>query len=601
MTSAHEVVDMSDTSAEHQRGALRYTNLLLALVIGCVVPLVIARQHGALNIPRSDDWSYLRTLFRWSETGRWDFNGWVSMTLVGQVVLTRPVVEIFGASIAAVRVFTACLGAVGIFATFGTARMLGVRAERAGLIALCVAATPLWGSLVNTYMTDVPAFTFQACAMWCAVRAMRTQRISSKWLVAAVMIGVYAVAIRQYAGVTLVAILAIGLWHAHREDRLAKATMWLITGAAGVACATIVAVAGTIPNPQTLSPTIPNASSVQIAFESAGGFARMAGLFLLPLIVLANPIGLVRSARATDRQLASVMGSGAALILAFSYFLNPNVPFVGNYFARQGVLADDIVRGTRPDVIPSVVFHLLAVVGSLSALILVMAMVPFAAKCRHHYRTRTRVPIDGATAILGLSLVGLFAAYELAIMVNFPLFDRYFIPAIPVIAMLFVQSTQRHQLQINREHTEVVRPRGATSVRLGAVAAMTALVAVGWIYTDESASYDGARWKAGVGALRAGYTVADINAGYEWVGFRLDRSPPFRLITKPEAFRRATAKRYLNGLCVSVVISDSATPKNVVAQATSNGIWRDPVTVYARRLADTACARGPAAGRGIQP
>lgn len=592
----------ADSDAAHPRRALQYTNLLLAVLIGCVVPLVIARQHGALNIPRSDDWSYLRTLFRWSETGRWDFNGWVSMTLVGQIVLTRPVVEIFGASIAAVRVFTACLGALGLVATFGTARMLGVRAERAGLIALCVAATPLWGSLVNTYMTDVPAFALQACAMWCAVRAMRTRRISIAWLVVAVMMGVYAVAIRQYAGVTLVAILAIGTWLAHRENRLSKTTMWFITGAAGAACAAIVAVAGAIPNPQTLSPTIPNASSVQIAFESAGGFARMAGLFLLPLIVLANPMGLVRAARATDRQLASLMGSGAALILAFSYFLNPNVPFVGNYFARQGVLADDIVRGTRPDVIPSVVFDLLAIIGSLSALILVMAMVPFVARCRHHCRAKTRAPADGATAMLGLSLIGLFAAYELAIMVNFPLFDRYFIPAIPLIAMLFVQATQRPQmLSTQPERAARVQPRVATGARFGAVAAMIALAAVGWIYTDESASYDGARWKAGMGALQAGYTFADINAGYEWVGFRLDRSPPFRLIAKPEAFRRATAKRYLKGLCVSVVISDRGKPKNVVAQATSEGIWRDPVTVYARRLPDTACARGLAAERRLRP
>ena len=58
---------------------------------GLVLPLVIARHYGALGAARGDDWSYLVTLFRWVDTGRLEFNNWVSMSLLGQLLLAAPV------------------------------------------------------------------------------------------------------------------------------------------------------------------------------------------------------------------------------------------------------------------------------------------------------------------------------------------------------------------------------------------------------------------------------------------------------------------------------------------------------------------------------
>ena len=63
----------------------------LTLLAGAVVPLLVAARSGALGIPRSDDWSYLLSLFRWVDTGRLSYNNWAGMTLVGQLVLAVPV------------------------------------------------------------------------------------------------------------------------------------------------------------------------------------------------------------------------------------------------------------------------------------------------------------------------------------------------------------------------------------------------------------------------------------------------------------------------------------------------------------------------------
>ena len=61
----------------------------LLAVIGVALPVAVASRYGALGIPRSDDWSYLLTMYRWLEDGKLTFNGWVSMTLIGQVAHRR--------------------------------------------------------------------------------------------------------------------------------------------------------------------------------------------------------------------------------------------------------------------------------------------------------------------------------------------------------------------------------------------------------------------------------------------------------------------------------------------------------------------------------
>ena len=49
----------------------RRASWIIALLglLGVVLPVLIASHYGAMGIPRSDDWSYLLTLFRWVDSG----------------------------------------------------------------------------------------------------------------------------------------------------------------------------------------------------------------------------------------------------------------------------------------------------------------------------------------------------------------------------------------------------------------------------------------------------------------------------------------------------------------------------------------------------
>ncbi|HEY1737248.1 MAG TPA: glycosyltransferase family 39 protein, partial [Acidimicrobiia bacterium] len=187
----------------------------LLAVVGAVVPLWIAHHYGALETPRSDDWSYLRTLFTWRDTGHWDFNHWVSMTLIGQLLLARGVIAFAGNSILAVRIMVAALGVVGLWAIVPTARALGLPRRDGVLVALTMAACPLWGPLAPTFMTDVPAFAVQMVALAFAIVGLRRRQVSLGYFAASLAVSYWAISIRQYAIVPAIAIVlvyAIGAW-----------------------------------------------------------------------------------------------------------------------------------------------------------------------------------------------------------------------------------------------------------------------------------------------------------------------------------------------------------------------------------------------------
>ncbi len=106
----------ADTEAAPNPSGATIAAYVGLFAVAVVAPLVVAAHYGALDIPRSDDWSYLLTLFRLVDHGVLGFNNWVSMTLVGQLALAAPIALVFPRSITAVHVATALLGFVGLVA-----------------------------------------------------------------------------------------------------------------------------------------------------------------------------------------------------------------------------------------------------------------------------------------------------------------------------------------------------------------------------------------------------------------------------------------------------------------------------------------------------
>jgi hypothetical protein len=545
--------------------------VVLLAFLGIAVPVAIASHYGALGIPRSDDWSYLLTMYRWIEDGQLTFNGWVSMTLMGQVLMAAPIALVAGRNITLVQLFTATLGLVGLLAVVWIGRQLVRPAWWAVFVAATIAAGPLWGPLAPTFMTDVPAFTLQMLSLAAAIVAFRARPLSLRWLIVSVALGFVGVSIRQYAVIPVIAILVVaaGSLLPTRDWRRLRA-VGAIAGVFFVATIALLAWWSGLPDSKSLTPTVPDAHLVSALLIKDAGFVRLTGLLLLPVIVLAGPVLIARRAWEASRQLTGVLTVGMAAWLAVMYARVPRTPFVGNYVAREGVLSIDVLGGNRPDVIPGALFDLLVLVGSAAGILVVLAAVPFLVELPRRWRERDLAPHDPTVAVLGWVVAGFATAYSLAIVTGLPVYDRYALPVLPLIAFLVLRSTR---LDGRAETTVQWR-------RIGAGAAIALMFVLGLAFTTDSASFDGARWEVAERATARGYKPLQVGGGFEWLSYHREHGPLYRW---DHATDRPVKLKQYTPPCVNVLVNPDRRSPRIVAEVTSSALTRGGVPMVAVR------------------
>jgi hypothetical protein len=550
-------------------------------VLAVALPLLVTAHYGALRVPRSDAWSYLDSLFRWADGGRLTYNNWASMTLIGQLLLALPVAKVFTDSILAIDVFVAILGGIGLVATAAVGRRLGLPVGACVLVVATIALGPLWGPLATNFMTDVPAFAVQTVALWIGVRAYKPSGLSRGLLVLAVAVALLGVAVRQYAAVTLVALLATAAWHtiATRDDRGRRVVIGAVIGSAVVGVVMYLWWKQ-VPDRLVLNPRVPSSASIERAVSSAGGFLRLTALLLLPVIVWANPVAIVRRARAADEMLSRWFAAVTVAVLAVAYLVDSSRPFVGNYVDRRGVLSDDIIHGTRPLVMSSVLFDALVVVASIGAVVLTLAMVPWVTERLPQWRERRVELGDPVVLLVGSSIALTAIGLELAILVRLPIFDRYALGAIPLVGLLLLRSVRVRAATPAADASTGARRSTSNALLAWTAVALVAIAGLGVTFTAESASYDAARWRVAQAAVAAGYSPRDVDAGYEWGGWVRGVAPPY-LPADTASIRLDKKRRYLAGTCLNVIVGPRTRPANAVAAMRAVGPLRRPVFVAA--------------------
>ncbi len=559
---------------------------LTSVVVAVALPVVVAQKFGALNLVRSDDWSYIRALFEWNQHGNIDFNGWVSMTLVGQLILARPVVAAFGDSVTSLHIFDAVVGWVGVIGVVALARCASIGKFASLILGIVIAASPMWSTLAPTFMTDVPSFTFCALALALAARALTGTTRSTQWLVASLFCAVVAISVRQYAIVVLGAIfLTFLLLDFAKRPAVPRRTLLLFAAGSIGAVGIILLWWAGVPNRLSLEPQTPTVSSFREAFTSAGGFLRLVSLLLFPVIILARPSGLVRRGKELS---ATVLYSVLALVMMFlaaTYALDSEHPFVGNYVDRRGALGDLIIHGERPYVMPRFAFDALVLVASVTAIVIALTCIPCALQVLERIRSRAFLDrIDPITLLLASMVGGMFIVHEVAIVLGYPIFDRYLLPAIGPLGILVLRSGRGGS-------SDASLLRGRATAAAGVVA-MLVLGGLGIAFAQESASFDAARWKAAELAVDAGFATQDVYAGYEWRGAQTGKSPGFHTSV---AERQRHRELYFEGVCVETkVVSRGLMPRvggRIIAVVPTHGWLRKDAWIVAS-VTNRACASG---------
>lgn len=166
---------------------------IVSLTIAWVIAAAVVNPLG--NFPLNDDFSFARSVFNLSELGVLEFDKWLDMTIITQVLWGAGVSEIFGFSFTALRLsvlFLSLLSAIGIYLISSD---LGASKNISALAALSVGFSPIFFSLSYTFMSDVPFFT---CCVWSIFfynRAFSSGKIS--WIVWGSLLALAATFIRQ--------------------------------------------------------------------------------------------------------------------------------------------------------------------------------------------------------------------------------------------------------------------------------------------------------------------------------------------------------------------------------------------------------------------
>ncbi len=476
------------------------------IAIGLILPLWIARSQGALGVARGDDWSYLVTLFRWVDTGRMEFNNWVSMSLVGQLWIAAPIAAIWGHAITIVQIQTAFLGATGLLCVLWLSRRLGLSWGLAALAGLTISASPLWMVLSTTYMTDVPSFTFSLAGLLIATVALQRRPVSMPLVLLSIVVATYSVLIRQYAVVPLIAIVIAGFLATTSTKRKPATIALVITCAISLITIIIFFIWWShVPGPKSIAPHIPNGRQIRTAFIKGAGFARLGGLLLAPVLIYAGPVRIIKRSYDSSKVLSVLLIVFAIIWQAVTATKYLSAQFVGNYVIRDGALSIAVLPGKRPDVIPGPLWNLGVVASSILAVALLVAIVPSIVELWSKIRDRRLLKSDPVTSMLGLTIAGFISAYSIAMMTGVQVYDRYALPAIPIIAVLLLRAVDQRP---RRSH--VVCTSGA----------LIALLAIGTSFAIDSASFDAGRWRlADQIAIANGWRPIQVNGGFEWVNF----------------------------------------------------------------------------------
>jgi hypothetical protein len=165
----------------------------LALTALWLVAVLIVNPRG--DFPLNDDWAASRSVKQLVEHGVYQPTGWMAMTLIIHVFWGALFCIPHGFSFMAVRISTLVLSLVGVLGVYVLIRQLDRPRWLAMFCALTLCFNPVYFSLSNTFMTDVPFTAWEILACLFFVRYLQMEKNFD--LCIAATLAIVALLIRQ--------------------------------------------------------------------------------------------------------------------------------------------------------------------------------------------------------------------------------------------------------------------------------------------------------------------------------------------------------------------------------------------------------------------
>ena len=477
------------------------------IAAGAILPLVTSAVAGTLEIPRNDDWSYRRIAVALASTGRLEMDGAAETMLVGQVVLTQPLLWLSDGDAWAFTVagFGFAIGA--IVGAYVLARQI-LPPARAGLAALLLALFPGYLAYATSYMNDVPALAAQFLTVGLGAVALSRRPIHYGWLVAAAVVGCLAFSMRHFALAAPAVILVAAICAEPKSVRT-----W------GIALATAAVAMGL----QLFRSSLPGQlgevdRNLLVALRLPSAVVTVS-LVVVPAAIVGAAISAKRW-RPRDLAIGALVGLGLAAVPVGQWLWAGTFPaaLLRNLVTQWGAPERFYVTGGRPILFPDAVW---TAVNLLALVAVVIVAAVAAGVAGVHLRARDR-SLAGLVRSAGsprgaITLFTLLAAGGLAVFgLFFNVYDRYLWPIVPPLAALLMVDSPAAVPSVGAP----VEPAHLTRrVWAAALVGCVLLAAFALPFMANSHAFDAARWQAGERLVASGVPPNTIDAGYEWVGF----------------------------------------------------------------------------------
>ncbi len=467
-----------------------------ALLLVTGIAVAFTRPFGEFAV--NDDWIFARAVHDF-RMDAFRLDPFIVPVFMGQLLYATGLVSVFGFSFTLLHLSALLIGVVGIVCLY---RLLSVRqgVVVALISSLAVFFHPLFYNLSFSFMTDVPALSFAMIGLFFYWRWWESPRLGWLWL--AQFFALYGACIRQnYAAVFAASALLLLLQPERRKG--------LHGFVFGFLPATLVMV-GVYFFLQGRGWWPTNIISFHI-FEDTSVLAKHVrtqlffiwqylALFLLPVLVLASS-----SLTRIKKWIALLfIGLGVGLNILLLSFYELAFPFFGNVWTAFGLgVRTDVLSGV-PEIAWSGTFgfFLTCVAGAASG-----ATVFFLIDRLWNLSRKEREVLGDFSREQGFKafLLMIFLC-QVASLLLFRSFDRYYLSLFVPTLLLALMTWVRRP------------PSRVTMVAAGLWVGCLAIFSV--MGTREYIALTRTKWLVAEELVRQGVPIADIDAGYEWVGWQ---------------------------------------------------------------------------------
>jgi 4-amino-4-deoxy-L-arabinose transferase-like glycosyltransferase len=166
---------------------------ILAIIAIWLFLVILVNPLG--DFPMIDDWVYGLAVKSILEKGDFQLPSPASANVFAQAFWGALFCLPFGFSFTALRFSTLTLGLIGVLVTYAILREINASPKISLFGALSMAVNPVYFGLSNTFMTDVPFYTFFVLSFYCLIRGLK--RDSNFAIVIGIATSYIAVLIRQ--------------------------------------------------------------------------------------------------------------------------------------------------------------------------------------------------------------------------------------------------------------------------------------------------------------------------------------------------------------------------------------------------------------------